>query len=249
MRHAQILILASLLAGACSRGNGAQPVGCGTKTRGAGNKTTTTEKTKPSKPPAQWTLEEMAGVYAWGCSKDKWSQTTLSADGEFTAAIHGKTGDLKWQGKIVRDEDKLTLSDKPAHLAGYLSHFFLRHHGGRKVLVREDGIASFDLSPSWLQAEVRLKGDEDRGDLCDEMPRWPKENPPDPEKPKARLPASFTLTFPVTDPGGTSPAKELETQRLEWRDTCDMAKELETQRLEWRFTCDMAKELETQRLE
>ncbi len=202
MKHLHILFLCCLLATACSRGNGAQSAGCGTRTAGTVKKIAAKE-IKPSKPPADWTLEEIAGKYAWGCKGDQWSEAILSADGTFKRVLHVR-GDVVTEGKIVRDGDRLALSDKP--YAPYLSNFFLRQHRGRKVLVREDAVHSFDLLPSWWMVEVKLRKGEDRDDLCDDMPRWPKENPPDPKNPKVRLPASFTLVIPFTDPGGTSTA-------------------------------------------
>lgn len=204
MRRSLILVLACLATGACTRNeSNANP-----KRGGASGASSRTSKgTTPAKPPEQWTLDEMAGVYVWGCDDKQWTSTRLKADGMFAETHHTTSGESVTRGKIVRVKDKLTLSDKAPHLAGLFSHHLLRFHQGRKVLVSDQQVASFDLLPSWWQASVRLGPDESRADLCKKIAAWPKLNPPAPKNPKVRLPATFTLTFPVKDPGGIAQAR------------------------------------------
>lgn len=68
--------------------------GCGTRTAGTVKERKPAEESKPAKKPADWTLAEIAGTYAWGCKKDQWSETTLRADGTFKRVLHAETGDV-----------------------------------------------------------------------------------------------------------------------------------------------------------
>lgn len=205
-----MLVLATA-AVACSRSlPGACPVGCGAASTELSRATV-----EPTKAPAQWTLAELAGVYAWGCEGESWATTTLTADGSFINLWHAESGDSTTRGKIVRAGDTLTLSDKPAHLADRLSHHALRMHRGRRVLVGTEQVEDFDLLPSWWLGSVRLRAGEDRSDLCDDIAPRPEKNPPSPNNPNMRLPPAFTVTFPVRDPGGSTPTT-VEVQSAPW---------------------------------
>ena len=197
MRYALILLPAVLAVGACNRGKEAAS--------GSGAPEGVKTAALPQTPPAEWTPAEMAGTYVWGCDGKQEREIRLGADGNFKYRLAGPSGAFTTEGQIQREGDQLTLSDKPAHQADRLSHYFLRVHRGRKVLVRADQVASFDLFPSWRQATVRLEPGEKRGAMCRAMRPWPKKNPPAPEKGEVRLPASFTLTFKVGSPGGGEP--------------------------------------------
>ncbi len=196
MTNKKVLILAVLAAGACNRGGGGAGCGAGEKVQQA---RVAAKAKAPATPPAEWTAADIAGTWGWGCDDKSWADVVLEAAGAFTWRAGGEGDVMTVKGKIVREGDRLTLSDKPARLAGPFSGYFLRFHDGRKVMVRQDHVASFDLLPSWQQAFVKLKAGETRAQMCKQMAPWPGKNPPSPDAPSVRLPGSFTVTMGVTE--------------------------------------------------
>ncbi len=222
MRYALIVMVAAVAVGGCKRGSGGS---------GGGTVKTVKQAAAPPTAPKEWTAEEISGTYVWGCDGKLETEIKLGADGSFSYLMRNASGESTTKGQIVRQGDKLALSDKP-HYAPYLSHHFLRSHQGRKVLVREDHVASFDLLPSWHQASVKLKLGEGHSAMCKEMRPWPGKNPPSPGDSKVRLPASFKVTFTLPDPGGVASAEAVVTSAPWWAQAkvcpagCTIPKEL-----------------------